>query len=264
MNPVPLRCSLALLSLCLFFSTGASASETDGAARLRTPFPEPLVGESSTNIEGTEAGELEFDVNAAALRPSGGSSSKSLSVEAEWRVTDRLGVMLEAGIGRLDPPATTEWGIRTGLSWSLLHDPGRDFHLQAEVTGRFGDDEAGADGPIELPHPYSAGIRAAIRSGSFTARAGAGAAFGDGASLFAQMALLWNLSGALSKGFAGVEVNGNVGSGPPLSLVPQLFVSVPFLPVPTAVGLGIPWSPALRAGQQASIGGILRLVVELD
>ena len=87
---------------------------------------------------------------------------------------------------------------------------------------------------------------------------------GDGASLFAQLALLWNLPGALSKGFAGVEVNANLGSGPPLSLVPQLFVDVPFVPVPATVGLGIPWSPPLRAGQQASIGAILRLIVELD
>ena len=253
-----------LLFLCLAAASRVRASEAGKAGGGRPPLPEPLVGESITNIEGAEAGELEFDVDAAWLRSSGGGSSKGLSVETEWRVTDRLGVMLEAGSGRADLTGTTEWGIRAGLSWSLLHDSGRDFHLQAEVTGRFGDEEAGTDGPIELPHPYSAGVRAAIRSGSFTARAGAGAAFGDGASLFAQLALLWSLPDSLSRGFAGLEVNANVGSGPPLSLVPQLFVALPFVPVPAAVGIGIPWAPPLREGQRSSIGAMLRLVVELD
>jgi hypothetical protein len=115
---------------------------------------------------------------------------------------------------------------------------------------------------VELPHPYSAGVRSALRSGPLTVRAGAGAAFGDGASLFVHVAVLRSFESASRRGFAGLEVNANVGAGAPLSFVPQVFFTVALFGAPVDLGVGIPWSPGLRSGQPPSIGGLLRVVFE--
>lgn len=64
------------------------------------------------------------------------------------------------------------------------------------------------------------------------------------------------------RGYAGLEVNGNMGAGTPLSFIPQVFIPVPLFGAPVDVGLGAPWSPGLRSGEPASIGGVLRVVFE--
>lgn len=236
----------ALLPLVLLASRGAAK---DGGAGERKPtIPEPLVAESITNIEGTEAGELELDVVALLLRHASGGTASWLGVEAEWRATRHLGLAVEAAVSRAasDEPALGQ--VRAGLAWSLFHDFARDLHVQAEATGRFGGNEKErAGGPLELPYPYSAGVRAALRSGPLTLRAGTGAAFGGGASLFAHLAAFHTFGDSSLHGFAGLEVNANLGAGAPLSFVPQVFVTVPFFGVPVDVGLGVPWSPSLRS-----------------
>ena len=251
----------ALLPLALLATCAIAA---DGPSRERKPpLPEPLVAESITNIDGTEAGELEFDVEALHLRHSSGGTASGLGVEAEWRATRQLGLAVEAAITRAASDEPTAGQVRAGLAWSLFHDLARDFHVQAEAAARFGgDDEERAEGPLELPHPYSAGLRAALGSGPVTFRAGLGAAFGDGASLFVHLAVLRTFGESALHGFAGLEVNANVGAGAPLSFVPQVVFTVPLFGAPVDVGIGVPWSPGLRSGEPASIGGVLRVVFE--
>jgi hypothetical protein len=253
----PRAWSAALLPLALFASRALAA---DGVSEeRRPPLPEPLIAESITNIDDTEAGELEFDVEALLLRHSSGETASGLGVEAEWRATRHLGLAVEAAVTRAASDEPTLGQVRAGLAWSLGHDLAHELHVQAEATARFGGDE---EERAELPYPYSAGVRAALRSGPLTLRAGAGAAFGDGASLFVHLAALRTFGGPSLHGFAGLEVNANVGAGAPLSFVPQVFVTVPLFGAPVDVGLGAPWSPGLRGGEPASIGGVLRVVVE--
>jgi hypothetical protein len=255
------RAAAALLPLVLLASRGAAAD--GGAGGRKPPIPEPLVAESITNIEGTEAGELEFDVETLLLRHATGERTSGLGVEAEWRATRHLGLAVEAAVTRAASDEPVLGQVRAGLAWSLFHDLTRDFHVQAEATGRFGGDGAErAEGPLELPYPYSVGLRAALCSGPLTLRAGAGTAFVGGASLFFHLAALRTFGGSFLHGFAGLEVNANVGAEAPLSFVPQVFVTVPFLGAGLDLGLGVPWSPSLRSEQPASIGGVFRVVFE--
>jgi hypothetical protein len=257
----PRAWSAALLPLAPLAPRALGAEGAPGERR--PPLPEPLIAESITNIEGTEAGELEFDVEALALRRGSGGTSSGLGIEAEWRATPHLGLAVEAAVTRAASEEPTLGQVRAGLAWSLGHDLARDLHVQAEATARFGgDDEERAEGPAELPYPYSVGVRAALRSGPLTLRAGTGVSFGDGASLFVHVAALRTFGGSSLHGFAGLEVNANVGAGAPLSFVPQVFVTVPLFGAPVEVGLGAPWSPALRSGEPSSIGGVLRVVFE--
>jgi len=257
----PRSWSAALLPLALLTSRALGAEGVSGERK--PPLPEPLIAESITNIDGTEAGELEFDVEALLLRHSSGGTASGLGVEAEWRATRHLGLAVEAAVTRAASDEPTIGEVRAGLAWSLFHDLARDFHVQAEATARFGgDEEERAEGPLELPYSYSAGLRAALRSGPVTFRAGLGAVFGDGASLFVHLAVLRNFGGSALRGFAGLEVNANVGAGAPLSFVPQVIFTVPLFGAPVDVGLGVPWSPGLRSGEPASIGGVLRVVFE--
>jgi hypothetical protein len=247
---------MALSASCVLAADGVSAER-------RPPLPEPLIAESITNIDSTEAGEVEFDVEALLLRRSSGGTTSGLGVEAEWRATRQLGLAAEVAVGRSGSGEPALGQIRTGLAWSLFHDLARDLHVQAEATARFGgDNEELGEGPAELPYPYSVGARAALRSGLLTFRAGTGVAFEDGASLFVHLAALRSFGGSSLHGFAGLEVNANVGAGAPLSFVPQVFVTVPLFGAPVDFGVGIPWSPALRSGEPASIGGVLRIVFE--
>ena len=60
-------------------------------------MPEPLIGESVTDLDGTEAGELEVDATGLVHPPDGFWSS---GVEVEWRALPRLGISLEGATSR--------------------------------------------------------------------------------------------------------------------------------------------------------------------
>lgn len=72
-----------------------------GAAPERLPMPEPLLGETLTDLNSDEAGELELEGTGVVLLPGEGDSPEwAGALEAEWRVTERLGL----GLAR-PPPA---------------------------------------------------------------------------------------------------------------------------------------------------------------
>jgi len=83
-----------LLLLC---SSSAVAVPAESKERSRSEaMPEPVLGESVTEIDGTEAGEIELDLTAVIGR-TGGTNLWQASVEIESRVIDRLGLELELG-----------------------------------------------------------------------------------------------------------------------------------------------------------------------
>jgi hypothetical protein len=253
---------LLAVVLPLALSNGPAPAGGDAARTGPSPIPEPIVAESITNIDGTQAGELEFDAETVLLHRGSLGSSVSLAVETEWRATRQLGLALETSVGKAGSGQPVVGRVEAGLSWALFHDLARDLHVQAEATARFGEHGEENDGPTEPPHPVTVGLRAALRSGALTVRVGAGANFGDGAAAFAQLAVLREFGGAPARGFAGIELNTNIGAGAPLTVVPQVFVTVPVFGAPVDVGFGVPWSPGLRGGEPAAIGGILRVVFE--
>lgn len=57
-------------------------------------MPEPILVESITDLDTQRAGELELEVGTSTLSKHGSWATR---LEAEWRVTGRLGLMLEAG-----------------------------------------------------------------------------------------------------------------------------------------------------------------------
>src|ERR1019366_4087619 len=75
----------ALTAAAGALTTGpVGAAEPDGG---RVPIPEPVLAETVADIDGTEAGELELEVNGASLRAlHGGRYAIDGSLEVEWLV----------------------------------------------------------------------------------------------------------------------------------------------------------------------------------
>jgi hypothetical protein len=124
--------------LSLVAPTTALADEPEG----RPPLPEPILDETTTDIDGTEAGEIEIEANALWLRSRmGGASSLQLSSELEWLVTRRFGFKVEPFFERsadAEASPVNSGGLSAGVSWKLLQDFAHDFHLQLEAVGREG------------------------------------------------------------------------------------------------------------------------------
>src|SRR6516165_9498881 len=111
-------------------------------------MPEPVLGESITDIDASKAGELEVDLTAS-VGHSGGTRVWQGSVEVESRVTNRLGLEIELGHSFASVP---EPGLvlRLAASWSLVHLDGIGFHGQAELSARLaGQIEVSPDFPTQ-------------------------------------------------------------------------------------------------------------------
>jgi hypothetical protein len=174
-SPVSLWC--VLLLLC---SSSGVAAPTERAERRKFgAMPEPVLGESITDIDGSEAGEVEVDLTGVVGR-TGGTKLWQGSVEIEGRVTDRLGLAIEIGYARAfrGNLPEGELDIRLFASWSLLHDFERGLHAQAEIGWRVvGKIEDGANlGEPRLP--FSAGFRVGLDRGWWSLRLGLGTAGG--------------------------------------------------------------------------------------
>src|SRR5262249_22047941 len=142
--------------------------------RVERKMPEPLIGESITDLDGTEAGEVEIDATGVIQRPGGLWSTQ---LEVEWRAWSRLGTSLEGTLSR-EESGTTSAELRPSLAFLLLHDPAHDFHLMIDATARlFETDVATAEmGEPALPVAFS--LRGGIRREWFTLRGALGASAG--------------------------------------------------------------------------------------
>lgn len=159
---------LPLLQPLLRCAVAASAVWVPALAHAAT-LPEPLIGETITDIDGVEAGELEVDFNGGlSLVPRG---RQQLTVEAEWRPLRRMGVTAEFGAAQ---------GLallgRAGLSWAW--HPAENWHLQAEAVWHGDVLGVAADLPGDARQPWYAGLRAGGWAGALAVRAGAGVSAG--------------------------------------------------------------------------------------
>jgi hypothetical protein len=133
----------AVAMLALGSSARAEAHDSIVGPALRPKMPEPLLTESVTDQDGTEAGELELDLNGSAWRRTSGPRQWQSSLEIEWRAFERLGVSLELGVGGLlEGGARPVMSMRPAASWVLLHAPSLDFHLMVEASARISRDDS--------------------------------------------------------------------------------------------------------------------------
>ncbi|MFL5355656.1 hypothetical protein [Archangium sp.] len=231
-------------------------------------MPEPLLGESVTDLDGLEAGELELELTGLLTPPRtarGGGWQGSM--ELEWRALERLGLMVEVGMGGgLGRPELEGVSARAAGSWMLLHDVARGLHVQAELGARLlsEDEEAAAFEPGEATLPLWFGLRAGWRQGAWTVRAGLGGqALGRSAHLVPLRANLSALGQVGPWSFLGVELEGDWARASWLVVAPTALVDLGPVELPVRLGLAVPWSPA-RSGRHSETGFMLRLVYELD
>jgi hypothetical protein len=224
----------------------------------RPPLPEPIFTESTTDIDGYEPGEIEFDANGATMAARrGGARVLQATFEVEWKIWSRLGVRLEPGFSRARDELTTAaatatstsfhdaFGFRAAAAWSLLHDFPRDLHVQIEASQRFADDAPGASRtePGEAPLPFSADLKAAIRWADWTLRTSVGAEAGGTpahAPFRAQAAILRPLTSEMRFGFFGLEMDADWGRPDPVILAPNVWADVTPIGLPFRMGVAIP------------------------
>src|SRR6266851_5717317 len=235
---------VALLVTALGSSVRAEV-RTPVARPVRAKMPEPLLTESITDLDGSEA------------------------VEVEWRALERLGLALDLGVGRvLDGAASPVMSVRPAASWVLMHSQPLDFHLMAEVSARISQD-ATEDvwDPGEGALPLSGGFRFGIRHGWLTVRtflgAGAGSHSAHAVPLRAQAAVLAEFGREGRLGFAGFEMDTDWARRTPLTLAANLILRGAHLHLPFDLGIALPWTPQSRYGD-ASLGVLVRLILEID
>src|SRR5919108_788651 len=136
-------------------------------------MPEPLIGESVTDIDGTQAGELEIDASGIVARPGG---EWNTALEIEGRGLSRLGVLVEGTLSG-DNTESAAGGLRASLAFLLLHDEEHDFHLMIDATARLFENAVAS----ELGEPterIAFSLRGGIRRDWLTLRGSLGAGAG--------------------------------------------------------------------------------------
>ena len=254
-----------------FFLASAHADDLDrGAGEQRpAPMPEQVLTESITDLDAFEAGETEFALNGQTLHAAhGGARAWQVSVEAEWRATNRLGLRLEPSYANLDEEGRSrEFGLQVAAAYGLVHDFKRNFHLQVEATARLtGDEKPFESQPGDFSLPYTAGVRVGKRFGSWTLRPGAGAEVGAKAAhlpLWFGMGVLYGLGSAGKYGFVGIEVDADAGRQTPFIVAPDFMVDAKPIGLPFRLGFAIPY--VLGADKrEPSVGFYLRLLVRTE
>ena len=235
----------------------------------RPPIPEPILVETITDIDAHAAGEVEFEFNTLFMRARrGGAYELEVGPEIEWLATDRLGTVLEI-FGTREAAAgeasTNQVGATAGLSWKLLHDYPRDFHLQAEVRGRVPFDLEPTD-PGEPALPFALDLLSALQLGRWTLRNSIGVSAGGKAAhvpLRGSAVLLTGLGGTQRHGFWGLEVVADGAKIAPLALALDLVPDLTPAGLPFRVGLVGSYS---FGGPETvpSWGGFLRIFIESE
>ena len=241
-------CGLAVVGALLLGGTGVALA--DEPVPQRPPLPEPIFTESTTDIDGYEPGEIEFDVNGSeAVARRNGARLLLTSVEMEWKVWNRLGVRLEPSFAssreELAWTADDRFGFRAAAGWALVHDFRRDFHLQIEASERFVDDTPYVFRiqPGEAPLPFSADLKAAIRFFGWTVRTSIGTEAGDApahAPVRFQVALMRPFTSEMRFGFFGLEMDADWGRPNPVIVAPNIWTDVTPVGLPARLGVGIP------------------------
>jgi hypothetical protein len=236
----------------------------------RPPMSEPILEETTTDIDGTEPGEREIEVNVSLLRSRrGGAFDLQLSPELEVLVLRRLGVKVEPfferGAQAGSPPGNSA-GIGAGVSWKLLQDFEHDFHLQAEASGVYPADTSTFVQPGESPLPFSFDLRSGIRRGAWTLRNSVGVSAGGPSAhvpLRGSAAVLTDLEPSGRFGFWGIEVEADGARAHPVVLAIDLVPTLTPAGLPFSLGFVLPYSVG-APGTAPSYGFFLRLFIESE
>ncbi len=243
----------------LLATTSAHADDT------RPPLPESLLTESATDLDATEAGELEIEANVSSVGARrGGAHTTATSLEAEWRFLRPLGLRVEPSFSHVSPGARDVFGLDAALALGLFHDFEHDAHLQLELLGRVprGDD-APAFEPGETQLPAAADLVGAWRYDRFTLRATVGGEAGATAAhapLHTDLALLTGVLRDARFGFVGLEARADWARATPLVLAPDLVADASAIGVPLRLGVALPWNVGANAGTE-SFGVFVRLIL---
>jgi hypothetical protein len=232
-------------------------------------MPEPLFTETITDLDGYDAGDVEFEVNGSDFRAlRGGAVTWQTGPEAEWLVTRQLGIRLEPVVaeGR-DSGQTalrTTWGAGGGVSWKLIQDYRHDFHLQTEITARAPWDVTPTTDPGESPLPVTLDLRWGLRQRAWTLRSGVGLGIGSASAhvpLRGSLAILHPFGPSERFGFFGMEADVDGARQNPVVVAIDLVPDMSPLHLPFRLGLGLPWAIGVPANQPA-LGLFLRIFVE--
>lgn len=248
-----------------------AAAEEHDEARRHVPLPEPIFTETVTDIDGDEAGEIEFEANGAVFRSRrGGAYGLDASLEGEWIVHRRLGLRFEptfssdrvAGMSA----GSAVFGASAGAALKVLQDFEHQFFLHAEVLARLPWDEAAIVQPGDPALPFAVDLRAGLRRGPVTLRWGVGVgAFGDAVHvpLRGSVAVLTPFESSGRFGFWGVELDADGARSAPVvaavNIVPNLVPSG----IPFRVGLALPWAIG-EQDDRPSFGIFVRVFYESD
>jgi hypothetical protein len=258
-----------VIALAAGVSSSAGGIGAAVPVRAAEPMPEPILGETVTDIDGSEAGELELEANGSVIRARRGRDhSLDASVEIEWLVTRGLGIRLEPSIGRdVGRVSTTGAGASGGVSLKVLQDFERQLYVQVELLGRVPATEETPVVQVGDPaQPLVGDVHAGVRLGLLTLRGhmGVGAGGASAAPPFrAGAAVLLPIDPSGRFGFYGLEVDAD-GARPAPAVI-ALNVVPNFVPagIPIRVGLALPWIPG-EQDTRPSFGIFLRLFYESE
>jgi hypothetical protein len=233
-------------------------------------MPEPILNETTTDVDGTEPGEVEIEGNSSILRArSGQAFDLELSAELEVLVTHHLGVKLEPFFEReagTQGALTNSAGIEGSLSWKLLQDFAHDFHVQGEASGRVPTDVSTVVQPGESPLPLSFDLRSGFRRGPITLRSSFGVSAGGEAAhlpVHGSMAVFTGFDLTERFGFFGVEADADGARADPVLLAFDLVPDLTPLGLPFAVAFVLPYSVGADA-HAPSYGFFVRLFIESE
>jgi hypothetical protein len=261
-NPRPVVIALAATATFASSSTGAAVPVSAGE-----PLPEPILGETVTDIDGIEAGEVELEANGSVMRALRGRAyALDASVEIEWLFTRDLGLRLEPSLGRdADGVSSVGAGLSGGLSVKALQDFERQVYVDVELVGRL---PTPGDTPVvqvgDPAQPLAGDVHAGLRIGLLTLRGSAGVGAGGaptGLPLRGGAAVLLPIDPSGRFGFWGLEIDADGARPAPAAIA--LNVVPNFVPagIPVRVGLALPWIPG-EQDTRPSLGIYLRIFYE--
>ena len=235
----------------------------------RSPLPEPIFTETVTDIDGNEAGEIEFEANGALFRSRrGGAYTLGTSLEGEWIALPRLGLRFEPALAWRRDAGTqqtgTDVGMSAGAAVKVLQDFERQFFAHIEVIARLPWDESTFVQPGDPALPLAVDLRAGLREGLLTLRGGVGlGAFGDAehVPLRGSLAALTPFDSSGRFGFWGVEIDVDGARGAPFVAAVNIEPNLVPVGVPFRLGLALPWTIGERE-DRPSLGMFLRLFYE--
>jgi hypothetical protein len=234
-------------------------------------MPEPILAETTTDIDATEVGEREIEANFSHLRSRAGwAFDLQVSPEFEILLPWRLGIKVEPSFERAasaGSSASNGVGMAGGLSWKLVQDFTHDVHVQAEVNGAYSSiDSPNFVQPSESPSPFWFDLKSGFRTGFLTLRNSLGfSAGGMNAHLPVRgsAALLTDIDRSGRYGFWGVEMEADGARTSPVTVALDLVPNLAPSGLPFALGFVLPFVVGADA-RTPSYGFFVRLFYESE